>query len=106
MTQPTLGFRPLRPPVAADGASSLDLLLTITTPELSPDQQSRPRPPLDLALVIDRCGSMSGSKRCYARKAARFLAGDLTSRDRLAIVIFVGELDIVVPTANVADPLP
>ena len=30
MTNPTLRFRPLRPAVAADGASTLDLLITIT----------------------------------------------------------------------------
>ena len=109
MTQPTLRFRPLRPAVAADGASTLDLLLTITTPELpntpSGVAQGRPRPPLNLALVIDRSGSMSGRKLSYARKAARFLAGELTARDRLAIVTFDGEVKVVVPSTLVADPL-
>jgi Ca-activated chloride channel family protein len=109
MTQPTLRFRPLRPAVAADGASTLDLLLTITTPELpntpSGVVQARLRPALNLALVIDRSGSMSGRKLSYARKAARFLAGELTARDRLAIVTFDGEVKVVVPSTLVADPL-
>ena len=104
MTQPVLRFRPLRPAVAADGASSLDLLLTIATPEL-PAAQAQPRPPLNLALVIDRSGSMAGRKLSYARKAARFLAGELTTRDRLAIVTFDGEVQVVVPSTPVADPL-
>ena len=104
MTQPVLRFRPLRPAVAADGASTLDLLLTIATPEL-PAGQVQPRPPLNLALVIDRSGSMAGRKLSYARKAARFLAGELTTRDRLAIVTFDGEVQVVVPSTPVADPL-
>ena len=104
MTQPVLRFRPLRPAVAADGASTLDLLLTIATPEL-PAGQVQTRPPLNLALVIDRSGSMAGRKLSYARKAARFLAGELTTRDRLAIVTFDGEVQVVVPSTPVADPL-
>ncbi len=106
MTQPPLRFRPLRPAVAADSASTLELLLTITTPDLSSDQQSRPRAPVNLVLVIDRSGSMAGQKLRYARKVARFLAGELTAGDRLAIVSFDGEVNVVVPSTPVADPLP
>ena len=104
MTQPTLRFRPLRPAVAADGATVLDLLLTISTPEPSEELQSRPRPPLNLALVIDRSGSMSGRKLSNARKAACFLAGELTARDRLAIVAFDDEVQVVVTSTPVSDP--
>ncbi|MEA5442837.1 vWA domain-containing protein [Cyanobium gracile] len=66
----------------------------------------RKRPPLNLALVIDRSGSMDGTKLSYARKAARFLAGELTGRDRLAIVSFDDEVQIVVPSRPVSDPQP
>ena len=103
MTQPVLRFRPLRPAVAADGASTLDLLLTIATPEL-PAAQVQTRPPLNLALVIDRSGSMAGRKLSYARKAARFLVGELTARDRLAIVTFDDEVSVLVPSMPVGDP--
>ena len=65
----------------------------------------RPRPPLNLALVIDRSGSMAGSKLSYARKAARFLAGELTAADRLAIVTFDDEVNVLVPSQPVRDPL-
>lgn len=102
MPQPTLRFRPLRPAVAGDGASSLELLITITPPPA--ESSNRQRPPLNLALVIDRSGSMHGQKLSYARKAARFLAGELTSRDRLAIVTFDDEVTVIVPSRPVNDP--
>jgi len=102
---PSLHFRPLRPAVAADGATTLDLLITVATPPLPAELMARPRPPLNLVLVIDRSGSMDGSKLSYARKAARFLAGELTARDRLAIVTFDDEVNVLVPSQPVRDPL-
>ncbi|MEA5411713.1 VWA domain-containing protein [Synechococcus sp. BA-120 BA3] len=106
MTRPTLRFRPLRPAVASDRPSILDLLLTITPPPPAAAATRRERPPLNLALVIDRSGSMSGTKLSYARKAARFLAGELTGRDRFAIVSFDDEVTVVVPSMPVSDPQP
>jgi Ca-activated chloride channel family protein len=55
-------------------------------------------------LVIDRSGSMSGRKLSNARKAACFLAGELTARDRLAIVAFDDEVQVVVTSTPVSDP--
>lgn len=102
---PSIRFRPLLPAVAADGATTLDLLITVAAPPLETELLARPRPPLNLALVIDRSGSMSGSKLSYARKAARFLASELTERDRLAIVTFDDEINVLVPSQPVRDPL-
>lgn len=104
--QPVIRFRPLRPAVASDQPSDLELLISVATPELPAELQARPRPPLNLALVIDRSGSMSGRKLSYARKAARFLAGELTARDRLAIVAFDDEVTLVMPSTPVTDPQP
>ena len=106
LPQPLIRFRPLRPAVASDQPSSLELLISVATPELPAELQARPRPPLNLALVIDRSGSMSGRKLSYARKAARFLAGELTARDRLAIVAFDDEVTLVMPSTPVSDPQP
>jgi Ca-activated chloride channel family protein len=102
--QPSLHVRSLRPAVAADSATTLDLLISIAAPEMPPELESRPRPALNLALVIDRSGSMCGEKLSFARKAARFLAGALTPRDRLAIVTFDDEVEVLVPSQPVQDP--
>ncbi|HEY1087841.1 MAG TPA: VWA domain-containing protein, partial [Archangium sp.] len=45
-----------------------------------------PRSPVNLALVIDRSGSMSGFKLNQAKAAARQLISQLGAADRLAIV--------------------
>ena len=103
--KPSIHFRPLRPAVAADGATTLDLLITLRSPE-QPAALQKQRPGLNLALVIDRSGSMAGRKLSYARKAARFLAGELTDRDRLAIVVFDDQVKVLVPSQPVRDPLP
>jgi len=103
---PTLCFRPLRPAVAVDAPFSLDLLLTITPPELPAEQSSRARVPLNLALVIDRSGSMRGRKLSHARKAARFLVSQLTADDRLALVTFDDEVAVLMPSTPVRDPQP
>jgi Ca-activated chloride channel family protein len=101
---PSLHFRPLRPAVAADGATTLDLLITVSSPE-QPAATGTQHPNLNMALVIDRSSSMAGSKLSYARKAARFLDGVLTERDRLAIVTFDDEVKVLGPSQPVRDPL-
>lgn len=103
---PTLRFRPLRPAVAVDAPTSLDLLITITPPALPAEQSSRQRLPLNLALVIDRSGSMSGRKLSHARKAARFLVSQLTADDRLALISFDDEVAVLMPSTPVRDPQP
>jgi len=101
--KPQLLFRPLRPAVAADGPTELDLVLSVRVPGLPPAHH---RTALNLALVIDCSASMAGSKLSHARKAARFLAGALSSRDRLAIVAFDQEAAVLVPSQHVRDPHP
>lgn len=60
--------------------------LTVLAPELT--QTQRPRMPLNIGLVIDRSGSMSGQKLTDAIAACQRIVGRLTSEDRCTIVTF------------------
>jgi Ca-activated chloride channel homolog len=60
---------------------------TFTLTLLPPDGGGRPRP-RDVALVLDRSGSMSGWKMVAARRAAARIVDTLTSVDRFAVLCF------------------
>lgn len=89
---------PIDPTTATDGSLSMtarlshpfvglgqqDVFLTVDLRAVEvPGAQ---RAPVNLALVIDRSGSMSGFKLNQAKQAARQLISQLTSADRLSIV--------------------
>ncbi|NCA72533.1 MAG: VWA domain-containing protein, partial [Sphingobacteriia bacterium] len=55
------------------------------------------RLPLDLALVLDRSGSMGGAKWAHARSAAQAAIARLGSEDRVALVVFDEQIDTLLP---------
>ena len=55
----------------------------------------RDRAPMDLALVIDRSGSMSGAPLAAAREAARGVAAGLRPTDTLSVVVFDNHVDLL-----------
>jgi Ca-activated chloride channel homolog len=61
------------------------------------------RPPIALALVLDRSGSMSGSKIDTARRAALAVLQRLDERDMVAVVVFDEHIDTLQPLAPVSD---
>lgn len=55
-------------------------------------------PPINMALVVDRSGSMAGPKLENARAAARRLVDGLREGDRLAIVTYGSDVTVLVPS--------
>lgn len=60
--------------------------------------QQKPRAPLNVSLVLDRSGSMSGEKIEYARKAAKFLVEQLNDKDYLSIVNYDDVVEVTSPS--------
>ena len=71
--------------------------VTLDPPEAPRDTD---RPPVNLALVLDRSGSMSGSKIEKAREAAIEAIRRLGDRDLFSIVIYDHEVETLVPAQS------
>lgn len=76
-------------------------LLTTITGEL-PDASKRP--PINIALVLDRSGSMAGLPLDAAREAARRFAAFLGPADRLTIVAFDEHVRVIYGPGPGGDP--
>lgn len=103
MTQsarPTLELLPLHGAIAHGQPVTLDVLVRITPPTIPIDSD---RMPLNLALVIDRSGSMGGEKIHYARQAAEFAVDNLLPSDRVSIVTFDNYVETLVPSTLATD---
>jgi Ca-activated chloride channel homolog len=61
------------------------------------------RTPLNLAVVIDRSGSMTGAKLEKTKQAAMQLVDRLTPNDIFSLVIFSDEAQVLVPAQKVTD---
>jgi Ca-activated chloride channel homolog len=61
------------------------------------------RLPLNIALVLDRSGSMSGEKLAYCKKAAQFVVDNLDASDRISIVIYESGVKVLLPATQVTN---
>jgi Ca-activated chloride channel homolog len=91
---------PLKETVPLEVPSEMDFLLRITAPERAIEKA---RPQLNLGLVLDRSGSMSGSKITKAREAACYCVDQLLPDDRISITVFDDQVDVIVSTTEARD---
>jgi Ca-activated chloride channel homolog len=62
------------------------------------------RLPVNLALVIDRSGSMEGEPLEYVKRACSYVVDMLTPDDLLTIVTFEETVEVLMPARRVTDP--
>jgi len=87
---------------AMDIAQQAYILLEITPSANAPAAQNQP---VNVCLVLDRSGSMSGEKLNAMKQAARLVVDQLGAQDLLSVVIFddTQPAELVVPGAPVID---
>ncbi len=97
---PHLELIPLKPGVSATHATQVEVLLRVHTPDL----EAKPdRPLMNLALVLDRSGSMGGQKLTYAKEAALYAVHSLLPEDRVAVVAYDDQVQVLVPSTLAAE---
>ena len=75
---------------------SMHVLIRIHAPSLP---HNPTRVPLNLALVLDRSGSMGGAKLEYAKAAAKYVMERLQKEDRVSLVTFDDRVEIPLPNS-------
>jgi Ca-activated chloride channel family protein len=61
------------------------------------------RIPLNLAIVLDRSGSMGGEKLEQAKQAAMMLVDQLDKKDVLSLIVYETEVEVVLPAGPLRD---
>ena len=103
MIQPTIEILPLKKGFLRAAADATYALVRIVAPEAPAATESVVRTPLDIALVIDRSGSMSGQPLGTAKECAVRIVKGLRPDDRVSIVTFDDEINVVQPLVAVGD---
>ena len=78
--------------IAREVPSQRVLEIAVQAPDAS-NQAARPR--LNLALVLDRSGSMSGEKLEYVKQAALHVLDMLQEQDQVALVVFDDQINLL-----------
>lgn len=84
-------------PAVATGKGETHLVVTVTTARPEPSTE---RPPIDIAFVIDRSGSMSGEPLELAKQGVVDALGGLNEDDSFAVVAYDDQIWNVAPRAS------
>lgn len=78
--------------LAVEAEHRVHAMLELVAPKV---EAGGTRPPLNLALVIDRSGSMQGRKLEVTKECAAFLVRRLSPRDNLALVTYDDQVELL-----------
>jgi Ca-activated chloride channel family protein len=105
MTQaihPTILLSPLKSAIPAQGGA-IDMMVRVQGPE-QPEGDKAKVTPKRLSLVVDRSGSMSGQPLHEALKCVQHIAGCMTPQDRISVVVYDDNVNVLMPLGPVTSP--
>lgn len=86
--------------IAIEADDQVSVLIELTAP---PAPEAGERVPNTLQVVLDRSGSMGGSRLAGAKTALTSLLDRLDPRDHFGLVVFDGQVDVPVPATRLVD---
>lgn len=99
-----LTLTPARPALLGGQHNVVDVLVRVQAPD-RPKNGLPERQPVNLAIVIDRSGSMSGHPLHEAKRAAGFMIENLKSSDRASVVAYDDDVNVLIPSQQVENRL-
>lgn len=91
---------PSSPYALANGETHLYIQLRLTGKEIEVEEL---RTNINLGVVLDRSGSMHGSKLKKAKEAVEFVVNNLSKEDVLALTIYDHKVDTIIPSAKLTN---
>ena len=82
------------------GKHEAHIAVTIDAPVVA---GSESRPAINVAVVIDRSGSMAGEKLENAKQAAQRLISQLAPSDRFSVIVYGSDVEVVFPSSTATD---
>lgn len=98
--QVKLDVRLVNPTMKSDQKDTNFLRIALTGFELESDVE---RPPVNVALVLDHSGSMSGEKLKRAKEAAMAAVDRLGDQDIISVVLYDSNVTVLVPATKATD---
>ena len=100
--EPAILLSPLKPAISAQGCA-IDIMVRVQGPE-QPESDKAKVTPKRLSLVVDRSGSMSGQPLHEALKCVQHIAGCMTPQDRISVVVYDDNVNVLMPLGQVTSP--
>src|SRR5690348_15045962 len=99
--KPTMNIFTEKEKLVSDKEQTINVLVQISPPQLDATEFSRQK--LNIAIALDRSGSMQGQKMHEAREAAKYCVDQLLPHDRFSAVIFDDQIDVLFTSQLVTD---
>ena len=99
----TLKVEPAQAVLAADTNQQAQVRISISAPS-RPAAGEKERPRVNLAIALDRSGSMAGMRKLEnAKQAAKSALNMLSERDRFALIVYDDVAKVLVPSTPVTE---